>query len=79
MVLDFGDNRWIGHGGSDWSENTLGYFYTRSRDGLILFFNAPNTVALGAMSKAIELLDPDSPMLEHYQRWYEERLASEGG
>lgn len=74
-VLDFGDNQLIGHGGSDWSETTLGYFYTRSRDGLILFLNAPNTFALGAMTEAIALLDPDSPMLEYYQRWYQQQLA----
>lgn len=75
-VLDFGDHQLIGHGGSDWSENTLGYFYTGSRDGLILFFNAPNTFALGAMTEAIALLDPDSPMLGHYQHWYQQRLAN---
>ncbi len=75
-VLDFGDNQLIGHGGSDWSETTLGYFYTRSRDGLILFFNAPSTLSLGAMTEGIALLDPDSPMLGHYQKWYQERLAA---
>lgn len=74
-VLDFGDNQLIGHGGSDWSENTLGYFYSRSRDGLIIFFNGPNTHSLGAITEAIALLDPDSPMLGHYQTWYQQELA----
>ena len=68
-VLDFGDNQLIGHGGSDWSEVTLAYFYTRSRDGLIIFLNAPNRIALAAMTEALALLDPDSPMLGMYRRW----------
>ena len=74
-VVDYGDHLVIGHGGSDWSEVALGYFYSRSRDGLLLFFNAPNQSALGAMSEAIAWFDPDSPYLGQYRRWYEESLG----
>ncbi|MEM1181293.1 MAG: serine hydrolase domain-containing protein [Acidobacteriota bacterium] len=74
-VIDFGDHLVIGHGGSDWSEVALGYFYSRSQDGLLLFFNAPNHRALGAMGEAIGWLDPDSPYLGQYRRGYEESLG----
>ncbi len=74
-VIDYGDHQVIGHGGSDWSEVALGYFYSRSRDGLLLFFNAPNLSAMGAMSEAIEWFDPDSPYIDQYRRWYKEDLA----
>ncbi|MEM9594208.1 MAG: serine hydrolase domain-containing protein [Acidobacteriota bacterium] len=73
-VLDYGDYKVIGHGGSDWSEVTLGYFYSRSRDGLLLFFNAPNLAAMGAMSEALPWFDPDSPYVGQYRRWYQESL-----
>ena len=69
-VFDYGGYKLVGHGGSDWSEVALGYFYTRSGDGLVIFLNAPNAVALGAMAGAIELLDADSPMIGLYRRWH---------
>lgn len=67
QVLDYGDNKLISHGGSDWAEFALAYFYTKSRDGLIIFFNAPTRMALPAMPKAIEYIDPGSPMADHYR------------
>ncbi len=70
-VVDYGEEKIILHGGSDWSEVALAYFYQQSRDGVIIFLNAPNIRALGAMPAAIELVDPDSPLSEHYRAWFE--------
>lgn len=70
-VLDYGDTKVLSHSGSDWSELTLGYFYTESKDGLIIFFNAPNALAVGAMYDTLVLMDPDSPMIGGYGRWIE--------
>lgn len=66
-VLDYGSNNLISHGGSDWSEVALTYFYTESKDGIIIFFNAPMQRGIEAMPGAIELIDPDSPMAVHYR------------
>jgi CubicO group peptidase (beta-lactamase class C family) len=68
-VLDYGDTRVIGHGGSDWSEMSLAYAYLPARDGVILFVNAPNRRALEAMPDLLEALDPASPYLQQYRRW----------
>ena len=68
-VLDYGDTKILSHSGSDWAELTLGYFYTNSKDGLIIFFNAPNSFAVGAMLDTLLLMDPDSPMIGGYRRW----------
>ncbi|MCW9707260.1 serine hydrolase domain-containing protein [Fodinibius salsisoli] len=66
-ILDFSDNKLVWHGGSDWSEVALAYFYPESHDGLLIFFNAPHSRGISAMPKAIELIDPDSPLTVHYQ------------
>lgn len=72
QVLDYGDNKVLSHGGSDWSELALTYIHTRSGDGLVILFNAPTINALAAMPEAIALIDPDSPLLNKYQRWHEQ-------
>jgi CubicO group peptidase (beta-lactamase class C family) len=76
-VLDYGDHRVIGHGGSDWSEMSLAYAYLPARDGVILFVNAPNAVALKAMPRLIEALDPASPYLPQYRRWAAQALVKD--
>lgn len=76
-VVDFGDNKLIGHGGNDWAEVALAYYYTRSRDGLIIFMSGENAAALGAMAEAIALLDPDSVMVARYRRWQAAELSRE--
>ena len=76
-VLDYGHTKFLSHGGSDWSELTLGYFYTKSKDGLILFFNGPNAQAVRAMYDSLQLLDPDSPMIGGYGRWIDYLDAEE--
>ena len=68
-VLDYGDTQVLSHGGSDWAELTLGYFYTKSKDGLIIFFNGPNSASVRAMYETLHLMDPDSPMIGGYGRW----------
>ncbi len=75
-VLDFGDRQIVSHGGSDWHELALAYFDTQSKDGVIIFLNAPSNDALKVMPKAISLLDADSPMIELYQRWLRQAEAA---
>lgn len=67
QVADFGDYEILAHRGSDWGEAALVYFYTDSKDGVIVFLNAPNERALAMMPEAIELLHPGSPIKSHYQ------------
>ena len=66
-VTQLENDELIGHSGSDWSTVTLAYYYQHSRDGLIIFFNAPNKAGLAGMVDALELLDPDSPKLHEYR------------
>ena len=67
-VFDYPETKLVSHGGSDWSLITLAYFYTDSRDGLIIFLNAPNKFALGAMPAPLEQIDPLAPFAAHYRR-----------
>lgn len=67
-VADYGDYQLLSHGGSDWSEVALAYFYNNTRDGLIIFLNGPNTQAGRMMPHAIELMHPASPIRPHYIR-----------
>ena len=76
QILDYGENKLIGHGGSDWSELAQAYFYTRSRDGLVIFLNAPYSRALAAMPEAIELIDADSPIAVEYRKWLANQSSS---
>ena len=68
-VLDYGDFQIISHGGSDWHELAIVYFDTQSKDGVIIFLNAPNLDALRAMPAILEVMDGDSPFIEHYRGW----------
>lgn len=76
-VLRYGGTTVLGHGGSDWAELALAYVATPSRDGLIVFLNAPNRRGLAAMPELIALLDPASPYLQQYRRWLATATASE--
>lgn len=69
QVIDYEAMRIIGHGGNDWAEVTLGYVRLPTRDGLIVFLNAPNRRGLEAMPELVELLDPASPFPGQYRRW----------
>lgn len=71
-IVNFGDNQLVSHGGTDWSEVALGYFYTRSGDGLVVFLNAPTVRGMAVMPEAIEVMDPGSPMVDLYRK----RLAA---
>lgn len=76
-VADFGDYTVIGHGGSDWSEQSLAYMYQPSGDGLIVFLNAPNRRALGAMPRVLALLDRASPFASRYRGWLAQAIERE--
>lgn len=68
-TLVYPDHRVIGHGGADWHEVSLAYGRLPTRDGVIVFLNAPNARALAAMPRLLELLDPQSPFPGQYRRW----------
>jgi CubicO group peptidase (beta-lactamase class C family) len=69
QVVEYDAMRILGHGGNDWAEVALGYVRLPTRDGLIVFLNAPNRRGLAAMPELVELLDPDSPFAGQYRRW----------
>lgn len=69
VVIDHDAMRILGHSGNDWAEVALGYVRLPTRDGLIVFLNAPNRRGLAAMPELVELLDPDSPFPGQYRRW----------
>lgn len=69
QVIEYDAMRILGHGGNDWAEVALGYIRLPTRDGLILFLNAPNRRGLEAMPELVERLDPDSPFPGQYRRW----------
>ncbi len=66
-ITQLDDDKLIGHGGSDWSEMPLAYYYANSGDGLIIFINAPSKLATTRIIEALELIDPDSPKLHEYK------------
>lgn len=66
FIAELENNKTIGHRGSDWSVVSLAYYYEASKDGLVVFFNAPNRAGIAAMVDALQLLDPDSPELHGY-------------
>ena len=76
-VADYGDYQILSHGGADWSEVAIAYFYTDSKDGILIFLNAPNENATAMMAPAIELIHPNSPIAPHYARRTEQRAAQE--
>ncbi|MEL7311280.1 MAG: serine hydrolase domain-containing protein [Pseudomonadota bacterium] len=65
-VMELEGDRTIGHLGSDWASVTMAYYYEDSRDGLVVFLNAPNADGIAAMVDILKLLDPDSPELHGY-------------
>jgi CubicO group peptidase (beta-lactamase class C family) len=66
-IAELENDRLIGHRGSDWSVVSLAYYYEKSRDGLVIFINAPNHNGIAAMISSLELMDPDSPELHGYK------------
>lgn len=66
-VAELENDKLIGHRGSDWSAVSLAYYYKRTGDGLVIFFNAPNKAGIAAMVDALELLDPESPEIHGYK------------
>ena len=76
-VIDYGEFKVVGHGGSDWSELAVAYFYEPSDDAVIVFLNAPNRRALSAMPELLSLLDPHSPYLSHYRTWLAREVEKE--
>ena len=68
-VLDWGHDRLVFHGGSDWSEVTVAAISPVTGDGFVVLLNAPNVRALRAMPEVLALVAPGSPLVAHYERW----------
>lgn len=69
VVVDEEKDKMLWHGGSDWSAVTTAYFYQGSKDGIIIFLNAPNKFGMDIMPGLIGLLDPGSPIVDQYELW----------
>lgn len=59
FVYGYGDRLNIQHGGNDMSEAATAYFKTDTKDGLIVFVNAPNPNGILMYPKIVDLLDQD--------------------
>lgn len=66
-VADFGQYLVRGHTGSDWAEQSVGYVYQPSGDGVILFLNGPYDRTVRAMPELLAIIDPSSPFLARYR------------
>ena len=58
--FDYGEVPVIWHGGDDWGEHSLAYFYPRTRDGVIVMVNGGS--GRFAVSDALDILDRNSPI-----------------
>lgn len=76
QVLDYGDYQVVGHGGSDWSETAIAYFYSDSKDGVIVFFNALGQNGVPAMAKVLAAIDPQSPYMDLFKRITERQQSN---
>ncbi|HET6523534.1 hypothetical protein [Sphingopyxis sp.] len=76
-VLKYDGVTVLEHGGADWAQLAVAYVYKPSRDGVIIFLNAPNRRALEAMPGMLALVDPASPFLAEYSRWLERAKVTE--
>lgn len=65
MVFDYGDgNKNIQHGGNDKGEAGMGYFHTKTKNGLIVFLNGGNGAFM--LPKVVELLDEEQKYTSVY-------------
>lgn len=76
QVLDYGDYQVVGHGGSDWSETAIAYFYSDSKDGVVVFFNALGQNGVPAMAKVLAAIDPKSPYTDLFKRISERQQSN---
>ena len=63
--FDYGDDQVIWHGGDDWGEHSLAYFYPKTRDGVVVLVNGGS--GRFAVTDALDLLDDQSP-IERFAR-----------
>ena len=58
--FDYGKQSVVWHGGDDWGEHSMAYFYPDTRDGIIVMVNGGS--GRFAVSDALDLLDQRSPI-----------------
>ncbi len=70
MVFDYGDgNKNIQHGGNDKGEAGMGYFHTKTKNGLVVFLNGGNGAFM--LPKIVELLDDEQKYTSVYNYIFE--------
>lgn len=70
MIFDYGDgNRNIQHGGNDKGEAGMGYFHTKSKNGLVVFLNGGNGAFM--LPRVVELLDNEQKYTSVYNYIFE--------
>ncbi len=70
MVFDYGNgNKNIQHGGNDKGEAGMGYFHTKTKNGLIVFLNGGNGAFM--LPKVVELLDKEQKYTSVYNYIFE--------
>jgi len=70
MVFDYGDgNKNIQHGGNDKGEAAMGYFHTKTKNGLIVFLNGGNGAFM--LPRIVELLDEEQKYTSVYNYIFE--------
>ena len=66
FIFGFDGNLNVQHGGNDRSEAAIGYFETGTRDGMIVFVNAPSPQGVLLWPKIVDVLDPDAKFVGVY-------------
>ena len=70
LIFDYGDgNKNIQHGGNDDGEAGMGYFHTKTKNGLVIFLNGANGAFM--LPRAVEILDKEQRYTEVYNHIFE--------
>ncbi|MEM1036718.1 MAG: serine hydrolase domain-containing protein [Pseudomonadota bacterium] len=77
FVYGYGDRLNIQHGGNDMSEAATAYFKTDTRDGMIVFINAPNPEGIQMYVSVVDLLDEDQYYTKIFHYLFEKFFSSE--
>ncbi len=60
FIFGYDGNLNIQHGGNDKSEAAIGYFETKTKDGMVIFINAPAPQGVLLWPKIVDILDEDA-------------------
>ena len=60
FIFGYDGNLNVQHGGNDMSEAAIGYFGTATKDGLVVFVNAPNPQGVLLWPQIVDVLDENA-------------------